>query len=39
MYVSCTIAFDYVEWMWRLLSMECSGSHAQESLRYQLYVD
>ena len=39
MYVSCTIAFDYVDWMWRLLIMDCSGRHTQETLRYQLYVD
>ena len=38
MYVGCTIAFDYVDWMWYLLSMDCSGSHAQETLKY-LYVD
>ena len=25
--------------MWHLLSMNCSGSHAQETLRYQLYVN
>ena len=23
MYVGCTIAFDYVDWMWHLLSMDC----------------
>ena len=39
MYLSCTTAFDYVDWMWHLLSMDCSGSHVQETLRYQLYVD
>ena len=31
MYVGCTIAFDYVDWMWHLLSMDCSGRHAQET--------
>ena len=39
MYVSCTVAFDYVDRMWHLLSMDCSDSQAQETLRYQLYVD
>ena len=38
MCVSCIIAFDYVDWMWHLLSMDCSGSHAQEMLKYQLYT-
>ena len=39
MYIGCAIALDYVNWMWHLLSMDCSGSHAQEMLKYQLYVD
>ena len=39
MYVGCTIAFDYVDQMWHLLSMDCSCRHAQEMLKYQLYVD
>ena len=26
--------FDYVDWMWHLLSMDCSSSHAQETLMY-----
>ena len=38
MYVDCTAAFDSVDWMWHLLSMDCSGSHTQETLRCQLYV-
>ena len=39
MYLSWTIAFDYVDWMWHLFSMDCSGSHAEETLRCQLYFD
>ena len=39
MYIGCTVAFDYVDWMWHLLSMDCSGRHAQETLKYQLYID
>ena len=39
MYVSCTIAFDYVDWMWHLLTIDWSGRHAQKTLKYQLYVD
>ena len=39
MYVCCTVAFDYMDWMWHLLSMDCFGRHAQETLKYQLYVD
>ena len=37
--MGCTVAFDYVDWMWHLLSMDCFGRHAQETLKYQLYVD
>ena len=39
MYVGCTIVFDYVNWMWHLMSMDCSGRHAPETLRYPLYAD
>ena len=39
MYVGCTTALDYVDWMWHRLSMDCSSSYAQETFRYQLYFD
>ena len=38
MYVSCTVALDYVDWMWHRLSLDCwSGSHTQEPKRCHLY--
>ena len=39
MYVGCTVAFDYVDSMWHPLSLDCSGRHVQETLKYQLYFD
>ena len=31
MYVVCTIALDYVDWIWHRLNTDCwSGSHDQE---------